>query len=184
MSNEKEDLPNTKEVTNIFDFLRANRDVFGTGGDNNEMLAGLKCYLENEVEKFNESKKHYQPVSLGEVVVSITPEGFETMEFVFGKMLKRDALKTKQVWLGMTEEEEKSGERAHEVRVKTMAQLIRREPLRVPDWKAKVNNEQTLAEQFVERFIDEDNESFINQLDVLYGNAILPNEFFARRFAS
>lgn len=134
-----------------------------------------KNALSTEVKsKATETIKHLKPRNLGEVVVEITPQGFDTMEFLFAKQLSRDARKNRQQWLGMTEPEEK--DREHEVLVLTLSKLLLAEPLNVPDWTTTDDP----AGLFISYFSGEEYETFIEQLNTLYLGKLLPIEYYKK----
>lgn len=174
-------------IEKIEELVERNPDYFGRfdadGGEDNLLeMAGVA--LGTEAVDFKDkvlTDPTLKPRTLGEVVVTMTVPGFERMEFLLAKQLTKERRKDRQVWLGLTGEEEK--EQKHEVRVKTLAYLLRGEPLRVPGWKSANLNpaESPLAERFIERFSDEENETFIEQLETLYLGKLLPDEYYKPR---
>lgn len=167
------------EVAELTQLVANNPLVFGeTKSDPKDALRAATFFLTEEVNRRAELQKHLRAKTLGEVVVVITIPGFGAMEFLFAKQLSSERRKNRQAWLGMTEADEK--DKQHEVTVKTLANLLRSEPLGVPDWDEAATGE-TLIEKFVTRFLDEENEVFIVQLNSLYLGKLLPDEYYRPR---
>ncbi|HXG86534.1 MAG TPA: hypothetical protein VNI84_21125 [Pyrinomonadaceae bacterium] len=118
-------------------------------------------------------EKQLRAKTLGEVVVTISSDDFVNMQFLFAKQLSREKHANRQEWLGLTTDEMVT--KKHEVAVRDFAQLIREEPLNVPNWKT--GTKETLKDRFIHYFDNEENASFIEWLNVLYLGKLVPREY-------
>lgn len=106
------------------------------------------------------------------VKVILTFDDMMPMTLIFARQLSQEQNDTKQAWIGMTEDEQKT--RQNEYNVRVMSKMIQQDPVGLPDWPDIAKG--SLEDRFIKYFLAYENKALFTFVENAYYYKISPKE--------